>query len=406
MARSIAQNTTFLWEGKDRSGHFNKGELVSINMALAKAQLRKQGINATRVKRKPKSLLTMFGKRISPMDITLFTRQLATMLKAGVPMVQAFDIVADGAENPSMQKLVLKIKQDIASGNSLSVVLRKHPKYFDALFCNLIEAGEQSGSLDIMLDRIATYKERMETLKGKVKKALFYPATVLFVAFVITIILLVKVVPEFEGIFKSFGAELPIYTKFVIYLSELAQQWWWMGFLLISLSIVGFFQLRQRSKRFAYLLDKYILKLPIIGKILEKAALARFSRTLATTFSSGVPLVEGMDSVAGATGNRVYVDTIQKVRESVATGQQLHFAMRTSGLFPNMVIQMVAVGEESGSLDEMLNKVADYYDEEVNNAVDNLTSLIEPIVMLVLGVLVGGLVMAMYLPIFKMASVL
>lgn len=406
MARAIPRNYTFLWEGKDKSGRVNRGEVVSINSSLAKAQLRKQGIDAFKVKRKSQSIFGKSQKRIRPLDIAVFTRQLATMLKSGVPMVQAFDISAEGTDNVSLRNLAMKIKQDISSGNNLSSVLRKHPKYFDELFCNLVAAGEQSGTLDKMLDRIATYKERMESLKGKIKKALFYPATVLFVALIITIVLLVKVVPEFESIFKSFGAELPMYTQFVIDLSRFAQAWWWMGLLCGAGLILGFSQLRRKSPRFAFLIDKYLLKMPIIGKILHKAALARFSRTLATTFTSGVPLVEGMESVAGSTGNQVYANVINSVRESIATGQQLHFAMRTTNLFPSMVIQMIAVGEESGSLDDMLNKVADYYEEEVNNAVDNLTSLIEPIVMLVLGILVGGLVLAMYMPIFKMASVI
>ncbi|MEJ2755285.1 MAG: type II secretion system F family protein, partial [Gammaproteobacteria bacterium] len=344
-------------------------------------------------------------KKITPMDITVFSRQLATMMKAGVPLVQSFDIVADGLENPSMTKLVRDIKTEVESGNSLGASLRKYPKYFDDLFCSLVASGEQSGALENMLDRVASYKEKTEALKSKIKKAMKYPTAVIVVAFIVTAILLVKVVPTFQELFEGFGADLPAFTVFVIGLSEWMQSYWFILVGIIIAAVFAFRQARRRSKPFANAVDRLTLKLPVVGNILFQATVARYARTLSTTFAAGVPLVEALDSVAGATGNVVYRTAVLQIKEDVASGLQLQHSMKATGVFPSMAIQMVAIGEESGALDTMLDKVATYYEDEVDNAVDGLTSLMEPLIMAVLGILVGGLITAMYLPIFQLGSV-
>lgn len=398
---------TYLYEGTNPQGGKMQGEVSALNITLAKAELRRQGINPYKVRKKATSLFSgQRKKRITAADISYISRQMSTMMSAGVPLVQSFDIVAKGVDNLSLRDLVLTIKSDLEAGRSLSESLRQHPRYFDNLFCNLVAAGESSGSLETMLDRIATYKEKSESIKRKIKKALFYPTAVVVVAIVVTAILLIFVVPQFETLFKGFGADLPFFTKMVIDLSNVVQKWWWI--ILLSFIVGGwiFVYYHRRSKILQTLVDKIVLKIPIIGDILHKGAIARYARTLSTTFAAGVPLVEALDSVAGATGNIVYSDAVMKIREEVSTGSQIQAAMRNTGIFPNMVVQMVAIGEESGSLDQMLAKVADIYEEEVDAAVDALSSLLEPFIMVILGVLVGGLVVAMYLPIFKMGSVI
>ena len=402
---ATASSITFLWEGLDRKGSRVRGESQASSEILLKADLRRQGINPTRVKKKPKSLFGGAGKKIIAKDIAVFARQLATMMTAGVPLVQSFEIIGRGHEKPAMQNLVLGIKADIESGTSLAEALEKQPKYFDDLFCSLVGAGEQSGALETLLDKIAIYKEKTEELKAKVKKALFYPTAVLVVAFIVCTILLLFVVPQFETIFKGFGADLPAFTKMVIGLSNFLQQYWWAVFLGIGIAIYIFISAKQRSAALRRGLDIFSLKIPVVGNILEKSAIARFARTLSTMFAAGVPLVEAMDSVAGATGNALYYEATIKMKDDVATGTQLQQSMKLTNIFPNMMVQMVAIGEESGSLDEMLAKVADFYEEEVDTLVDGLSSLLEPLIMAVLGVLVGGLVIAMYLPIFKMGAI-
>ena len=401
----MAQSALFVWEGTDKQGRKTKGEITSANPNLAKAELRRQGINATRVRKKAQMAAFSMGGAIKPGDIALFTRQMATMMRAGVPLVQSFEIVADGVDKPKMRDLILAIRTDVSGGNSFASAIRKHPLFFDDLFCNLVDAGEQSGSLETMLDRIAQYKEKTETLKGKVRKAMTYPIAVLLVAFIVSGILLIKVVPQFQSVFKGFGAELPAFTLFVIHLSDIVQAYWMLVIGAIIAAVVGFVAAHRRSKPMRDAIDRVLLRVPIIGTILEKSAVARYARTLATTFAAGVPLVDALNSVAGAAGNAVFTNAIYKVRDDVSTGQQLNFSMRNTGVFPNMVIQMVAIGEESGALDSMLDKAASYYEEQVDNAVDNLTSLMEPIIMSVLGVLVGGLIIAMYLPIFQLGRV-
>ena len=401
----MADSATFVWEGTDRQGKKAKGEISSTNPAIAKAELRRQGINATKVKKKTKSLFSGSGGSVKPADIALFTRQMATMMRAGVPLVQAFEIVADGAEKPKVADLIRAVRNDVAGGSSFAAALRKHPAYFDDLFCNLVEAGEQSGALETMLDRIATYKEKTESLKAKVKKAMTYPIAVLIVAFIVTGILLIYVVPQFENVFAGFGAELPAFTQFVIGLSEFVQAWWFVILVAIIGAVFGFVQARRRSQALREALDRLSLRTPVAGNIIEKSAVARFSRTLSTTFAAGVPLVEALNSVAGSTGNSVYVEAVYKIRDDVSSGQQLNTSMKLTNVFPNMVIQMVAIGEEAGALDAMLDKAASYYEEQVDNLVDNLTSLMEPMIMAVLGVLVGGLIIAMYLPIFQLGQV-
>ena len=404
-ATKSAKLQTFIWEGKDRAGKVVKGEVSGPNQATAKAQLRKQGVNVSKVKKKPKPLFSQREKKIKPMDIAIFTRQLATMMKAGVPLVQSFDIVSDGLENPSMRNLINDIKNDVASGAGLAPALEKHPRYFDDLFCNLVGAGEQSGALETMLDRVAVYKEKTEELRAKIKKAMTYPAIVMIVAIVVTGILLVKVVPTFAETFQSFGADLPMFTQFVVNLSEAAQKTW---FIILAASIAGIYIFREakiRSEKFSDSVDAAMLKLPVVGNILQESVVARFSRTLATTFAAGVPLVDSLDSVAGAAGNAVYKRAIYKIRDEVTSGLTLNQAIRNTNLFPPMLPQMVAIGEESGALDEMLEKVAVHFEAAVDNSVDNLTALLEPFIMSVLGILIGGLMIAMYLPIFQMGQV-
>lgn len=394
----------FVYDGINRRGEKVKGEMTSRNMALAKATLRKQGITVSSIKRKPKPLFS-FKRKIKAIDIAIFSRQLATMIKAGIPLTQSFEIVADTLDNPSMQQLVLAIKADIESGSSFTSALRKHPRHFDPLFCSLVASGEQSGSLEIMLQRVATYKEKSELLKAKIKKAMKYPMAVILVAIIVTIILLVKVVPVFADLFNSFGTELPAFTQLVVRMSEWMKQWWLALIIGGLVAIFGFIEAKKRSQRFRNFLDRLLLKTPIFGNIAYQAVIARFSRTLSTTFAAGVPLIEALDSTAGAANNVVFYNATQQIKNDVATGQQLQFAMRTTNLFPSMTIQMVGIGEESGSLEDMLDKVAVYYENEVDNAIDGLTSLMEPLIMVVLGILVGGLVVAMYLPIFQMGSV-
>lgn len=406
MAEKALKSDIFQWEGKDKKGNKVKGEISGTSAPLVRAQLRSQGITADKVKKKPKPLFGGAGKKIKPLDIALFTRQMATMMGAGVPLLQSFDIIGEGFENPNMRTLVENVKQEVAAGNSLASSLRKFPLYFDDLYCNLVDSGEQSGALEQLLDRIATYKEKTEALKAKIKKAMTYPISVIIVAVIVTAILLIKVVPTFQGVFAGFGAELPAFTMMVIHMSEFMQAWWFVFLIGIFGFGFGYKTIHQRSEKFRDAVDRAALKLPIIGDILYKAVVARFGRTLATTFAAGVPLVDALDSVAGATGNVVFRNAVNKVKQDVSTGMQLNFSMRTTGVFPAMAIQMTAIGEESGSLDAMLDKVASYYEAEVDNAVDNLTTLLEPLIMAVLGILVGGLIVAMYLPIFSLGGVI
>jgi type IV pilus assembly protein PilC len=404
MAQSAAiKQSPFTWEGTDRAGKKVKGKVVAINEAAVRTELRRQGVVATRV-RKQSSLFVSKG-RVTPADIAIFSRQLATMMAAGIPLVQSFDIIGAGHENPAMQKLILAIKADVEGGTSLANALSKHPIYFDDLYVNLVSAGEQAGALETLLDKIATYKEKTEGIKKKVKKALFYPAAVVVVAFIVTAILMIYVIPEFESLFQGFGADLPAFTRMVINISKFVRTEGWLIALGIGGAISGFIYFKKRSRSFQHFIDRAVLRIPIIGPILNKSAIARYARTLSTTFAAGVPLVEALDSVAGATGNIVYETAVLQMRDEVATGTRLQRAMENTDLFPNMVNQMVAVGEESGSLDAMSGKVADFYEEEVDNAVDSMSSLLEPLIMAILGVLVGGLVIAMYLPIFKMGAV-
>jgi len=403
MAVKAAKISVYAWEGTDRKGAKMTGELSGQNPALIKAQLRKQGINPGKVRKKSTSIFSA-GKRIKPLDIALFTRQMATMMKAGVPLLQSFEIIGEGFDNPNMRKLVDEVKQEVAAGNSFAAALRKKPQYFDELYCNLVDAGEQAGALDTLLERVATYKEKSESLKAKIKKAMTYPLAVVFVAIIVTGILLVKVVPQFQSVFSGFGAELPAFTVMVIGLSEFMQDWWWMILGVLAGGIFGLRHALKNSPGFRDRTDTWLLKLPLVGALMYKSAVARYARTLSTTFAAGVPLVEALESVAGATGNIVFKRAVLRIKQDVSTGMQLNFSMRTSGIFPTMAIQMTAIGEESGALDDMLDKVASFYEAEVDNMVDNLTSLMEPFIMVVLGVIVGGLVVAMYLPIFQLGS--
>ncbi len=396
----------FIWQGLDKNKKPIKGEIAAKNDMVAKGELRKMGYRVTKIKKKPKQI-QLFGPKsqaITPGDIAIFARQLATMLQAGVALVQAFDIVGKGHENISMRELILGIKADVEGGDTLAETLRKRPIYFDELFCNLVEAGEKAGILEGLLGKIATYKEKTESMKKKIKKALTYPIAVLVVAFVVTTILLVFVVPVFKELFDSFGADLPGFTLMVIAMSEWMQANWYyiIGIILVLKYTFGYF--KQRSLAFNHFLDRTMLKLPVVGLILNKSSIARFARTLSTMSAAGVPLVDALESVAGACGNIVYSDAVMKIREEVAMGNRLQAAMAMGGLFPHMVQQMVAIGEESGAMDAMLGKVADFYEEEVDNLVDNLSSLMEPIIMVILGILVGGLIVAMYLPIFKLGA--
>ncbi|MEP5566898.1 MAG: type II secretion system F family protein [Halioglobus sp.] len=400
-------NDVFTWSGTDKNGRSSKGEISAVSSAMAKAQLRRQGIKPKSVKKKPKPLFGGGqGKAIKAADIAVFTRQLATMMKAGVPLVQSFEIVADGVEKPRMKTMIMEIMNDVASGTGLAPSLAKHPRHFDELFCSLVASGEESGTLEVMLDRVATYKEKTEALKAKIRKAMTYPIAVICVAVVVTLILLIKVIPVFAQTFQNFGSDLPAFTLFVMHLSEWVQEWWFI--MLIAMTAVGF-ALREakfRSVKFSEFLDKMWLKTPIVGSIVHDAVIARFSRTLATTFAAGVPLVDALESTAGAAGNSVYSKAIRQIKDDVTTGTTLYNSIKATGLFPNMLMQMVSIGEESGALDDMLSKVADHYEQAVDDAVDNLSALLEPLIMSILGVLVGGLLIAMYLPIFMLGSVI
>lgn len=406
MAAKQKKSVTYNWQGKDKSGNTSKGKIDATDVATAKALLRKQGILPKKLAKESSiSFLGDKNKPIKPLDIAYFTRQIATMMRAGVPLLQGMDIVANGVEKTKVKELIQDIRSSVNGGQDFAASLADHPKYFDALYCSLVSAGEQSGALETMLDRIATYKEKVESLKKKIKKAMTYPAAVLVVGIIVSAILLVKVVPQFESIFSSFGAELPAFTQFVMKLSVFAQSYWFvalMGFIFIGYS---FTKIKEKSQKFADFVDRTVLKIPVLGEILHKAAIARFARTLSTTFAAGVPLVNALDSASGAAGNVVYRTAIIQIRNGVSTGQSLQNAVTMTGVFPNMAIQMIAIGEEAGSLDMMLDKVASFYEEEVDNAVDNLSSLMEPMIMAVLGVLVGGLVIAMYLPIFQLGNV-
>ncbi|WP_116817775.1 type II secretion system F family protein [Pseudomonas syringae] len=404
MASKAAKVIVYTWEGVDKKGTKTSGELSGHNLALVKAQLRKQGINPTKVRKKSASIFGK-GKKIKPLDIAFFSRQMATMMKAGVPLLQSFDIISEGAENPNMRTLVSSLKQEVLAGNSFATALRQKPEYFDDLFCNLVDAGEQAGALESLLDRVASYKEKTEKLKAKIKKAMTYPIAVLIVAIIVSGILLIKVVPQFQSVFAGFGADLPAFTLMVIGLSNIVQEWW---LIIVGLLFAGFFLFKRaykKSQKFRDGLDRLLLKAPLIGPLIFKSSVARYARTLATTFAAGVPLVEALDSIGGAPGNVVFKNAVIKVKQDVSTGMQLNFSMRSTGVFPSLAIQMTAIGEESGALDTMLDKVATYYEDEVDNMVDNLTSLMEPMIMAFLGVIVGGLVIAMYLPIFKLGSI-
>ena len=407
MAQAAAvakRDTPWVWQGTDRKGNRLKGRLLAVNENEVRADLRRQGVTPVKIRKERK--LFGGGASITPLDIAMFSRQLATMLTAGIPLVQSFEIVGVGHDKPKMQKLILDIKVDIESGTALHEALRKHPLYFDDLYVNLVEAGEQAGALESLLDKVATYKEKTEALKKKIKKALFYPAAVLAVAVIVTLVLLIFVIPQFEALFQGFGADLPAFTRMVISMSRFVQDQGWIMAAIAGGIVFTFSYFHKRSRPLRQFIDRLMLKIPIVGPILVKAAIARFARTLATMFSAGVPLVEAMESVAGATGNIVYEQATMRMRDEVATGLRLQRAMENTGLFPNMVVQMIAVGEESGSLDEMASKVADFYELEVDSAVDALSSLLEPLIMVILGVLVGGLVIAMYLPIFKLGAVI
>ena len=406
MAQAAAKANMFIWEGMDKTGKRVKGEMSGQGDAVVKAMLRRQGINPTRVKKKPKPLFgSGGGKKIVAKDIAVFSRQMSTMMSSGVPLVQSFEIVGRGHENPNMQELILGIKADVEAGNHLADALAKKPLHFDELYVNLVRAGEAAGILEDLMNKIATYKEKTEAIKGKIKKALFYPAAVLIMAFIVTTVLMIFVIPQFAQLFQDFGADLPTMTTIVINMSNYFVEYWYLIFGVVIGSVFGIRELNRRSKAFKHAMQRLALKVPIFGDILVKATIARFARTLATMFAAGVPLVEAMESVAGAAGNIVYAEAILRMRDEIATGTQLQVAMREVDLFPNMVVQMVAIGEEAGSIDHMLGKIADFYEEEVDNAVDAMSSLMEPLIMAVLGVLIGGLVIAMYLPIFKMGQV-
>ena len=400
----IQEPDLYFWEGKNQKGQVVRGEIKARSLADVKNQLRKQGQLKPKIKKKPKPLFGG-GKAVQPADIAVFVRQMATMMKAGVPLVQSFELVADGLENENMRKMVLSIRDDVSGGGSFGSGLRRFPKYFDELFCSLVESGEQSGTLETMLDRVATYKEKTEALKKKIKKALTYPIAVLAVAFIVTGILLVKVVPVFAETFSSFGADLPAFTQFVLGLSVMAQAHWWKLAGGVTIIAIAFSKAKETSQTFADAVDRVTLKVPIVGMIVNEAVIARIARTLSTTFSAGVPLVEALDSVSGAAGNAEYRDAVKRVRDDVTGGTMINVALRTVGVFPTLLIQMCAIGEESGALDTMLDKVATHYEAEVDNKVDNLTALLEPMIMSILGILVGGLMVAMYMPIFQLGQV-
>ena len=401
---SERRQVQFRWEGTDRTGRSVRGRTLAVNAAAVRRELRRQGVAPRRVR--GQSRFQGATRRIVTSDISIFSRQLATMMNAGIPLVQAFDIIGSGHDKPAMQKLVLAIKSDIEGGTALADALAKHPRHFDDLYVKLVAAGERAGALDTLLEKIASYKEKSESIRKKVQRALFYPAAVVVVAVVVTAILLIYVIPEFESLFEGFGAALPAFTRAVIAISEFVRDTGWTIAVAVVAAVAAYLQARRRYRGVRRLTDRMALRLPVVGSILTKSAIARYARTLATTFAAGVPLVEALESVAGATGNHVYEAAVLRLRDDVAAGQRLQQAMQNTGLFPNLVNQMVAVGEESGSLDDMAAKVAEFYEEEVDHAVDGMSSLIEPLVMAVLGVLVGGLVVAMYLPIFRMGAVI
>ncbi|MFN0040755.1 MAG: type II secretion system F family protein [Burkholderiales bacterium] len=398
--REKIKEFTYAWEGKEKSGKIVKGEMRAGGEHVVLSTLRRQGINVVKVKRQRAGM----GGKVGEKDITLFTRQLATMMKAGVPLLQSFDIVGKGHSNPAVARLLMDIKNEVETGNSLNAAFRKYPLHFDALFCNLVGAGEQAGILDSLLDRLATYKEKILAIKGKIKAALFYPASIIVVAFIITAIIMLFVIPAFKDLFSSFGANLPAPTLFVMAVSDFFVQYWWAIFSITGGGVWFFFYTWKRSVKMQIVMDRLFLKVPIFGPLIRKATIARWTRTLSTMFAAGVPLVESLDSVAGAAGNYVYYEATKKIQKEVTGGTSLTTAMTNSEVFPNMVIQMVSIGEESGSLDGMLGKVADFFEQEVDDAVDALSSLMEPMIMVVLGVLIGGMVIAMYLPIFKMGQ--
>ncbi|HEY8353608.1 MAG TPA: type II secretion system F family protein [Methylophilaceae bacterium] len=402
MAVSASKEVIYVWEGTDKKGKRIRGEMKASGDAFVKATLRRQGITVIKVS---KQRGFKSGGKVSDKDVTLFTRQLATMMKAGVPLLQAFDIVSKGHSNPAVSKLLNDIRADVETGSSLSQAFRKYPLYFDALYCNLVGAGEQAGILDSLLDRLATYKEKILAIKGKIKSALFYPVSIIVVAFVITAVIMIFVIPAFKELFSSFGADLPAPTLFVMAMSDFFVAYWWAIFGTIGAAVWFFFYTWKRSEKMQSVMDRLLLKVPVFGNLIRIATIARFARTLSTMFAAGVPLVEALDSVAGASGNRVYYDATKQIQGEISTGTSLTVAMQNTEVFPNMVLQMTAIGEESGALDSMLGKVADFYEAEVDDAVDALSSLMEPIIMVVLGVLIGGLVIAMYLPIFKMGQV-
>ncbi|NII11434.1 type II secretion system F family protein [Oleiagrimonas sp. C23AA] len=400
----LSKLSVYEWTALDKRGKKMKGEMQGKNASLVKAELRRQGMNPQTVREKPKPLFGSTGKSVKPRDVAIFSRQIATMMASGVPMVQSFEIIAGGQRNPRFKNMLTDVKSEIEGGSTLYEALGKYPVQFDELYRNLVRAGESAGVLDTVLDTVATYKERTEAIKSKIKKALFYPIAVLVVAFLVAMILLLFVVPVFQSVFENAGAALPAPTQVVISASKFMQAYWWLVLLIVVGGVVGLISAKRRSLKFAHFLDRLLLKFPVIGNILRQSAIARFARTLGVTFRAGVPLVEAMDAVAGATGSVVYGEAIRQMRDDIAVGHQMQLAMRQTGLFPNMVVQMVSIGEESGALDNMLFKVAEFYEEEVNNAVDTLSTLLEPLIMVILGVMVGGMVISLYLPIFKLAG--
>jgi type IV pilus assembly protein PilC len=399
-ARDAVKETIFVWEGKDKSGRLVKGEMRASGEAVVNATLRRQGVLVTKVKKQRLGR----GKKITEKDITLFTRQMATMMKAGVPLLQAFDIVGKGHANPAVSKLLLELRTEVETGSSLAAAFRKYPLYFDPLFCNLVQAGEQAGILESLLDRLATYKEKILAIKSKIKSALFYPIAIIVVAFVITAVIMIFVIPAFKQVFTSFGADLPAPTLFVMAISDFFVQYWYLIFAVVIGGVYGFFETWKRSAAMQIFMDRLSLRIPVFGDLIRKSTIARWTRTLATMFAAGVPLVEALDSVGGASGNYVYGSATKQIQSEVSTGTSLTAAMQNSGVFPNMVVQMVSIGEESGSLDAMLSKVADFFEAEVDDQVEALSSLMEPMIMVVLGTLIGGMVIAMYLPIFKLGQ--
>ncbi|MFC5439475.1 type II secretion system F family protein [Rhodanobacter ginsenosidimutans] len=400
----VSRLTTYEWVALDKRGKRMKGDMPAKNASLVKAELRRQGMNPQTVRERAKPLFGSSGKPVKPLDVAVFSRQIATMMASGVPIVQSFDIIADGQKNVRFKNILLDVKQNIEGGSALHEALHRYPVQFDELYCNLVRAGEASGVLDTVLDTVATYKERMEAIKKKIKKALFYPMMVLAVVFMVCLIMLLFVVPVFAKTFQDAGAQLPAPTQLLVTASEFMQSYWWVVIGIIGGGIVALVVAKKRSVKFAHFLDRMALKMPVMGNIVRNSAIARFARTLGVTFRAGVPLVDALDAVAGATGSVVYGDAVHQMREDIAVGHQLQLAMKQTGLFPNMVVQMTAIGEESGALDNMLFKVAEFYEEEVSNAVDTLSTLLEPIIMVVLGTLVGGMVVALYLPIFKLAG--